>query len=51
MYLPATFIYHNHKSIERLPQDRGIRTFIHKYAAQMGSGQRTPKGYVLNQYT
>lgn len=51
MYLPNTFIYQNHKSVERLPQDRGIRPFIHNYAAQMGSGQRTPKGYVLNQYT
>ncbi len=51
MYLPATFIYHNHKSIERLPADREIRPFIHAYAAQMGNGQRTPKGYVLNQYT
>ncbi len=50
-YLPATFIYHNHKSIERLPQDRGIRPFIHGYMAQIGGGQRTPKGYVLNQYT
>ncbi len=50
-YLPATFIYHNHKSIERLPPDRGIRPFIHGYMAQIGSGQRTPKGYVLNQYT
>jgi len=51
MYLPSTFIYDNHKSIERLPVDRGIRPFIHSYAAQIGSGQRTPKGYVLNQYT
>ncbi len=51
MYLPATFIYDNHKSIEKLPSDRGIRPFIHAYAAQIGNGQRTPKGYVLNQYT
>src|ERR1043166_1107778 len=51
MYLPSTFIYHNHKSIETLPKDRGIRPFIHSYAAQIGNGQRTPKGYVLNQYT
>ena len=51
MYLPSTFIYHNHTSIEKLPEDRGIRPFIHSYAAQIGSGQRTPKGYVLNQYT
>jgi len=51
MYLPATFIYHNHTSIERLPKDRGIRPFIHGYAAQIGNGQRGPKGFVLNQYT
>jgi len=51
MYLPSSFIYHNHKSIETLPKDRGIRPFIHGYAAQMGGGHRGPKGYVLNQYT
>ena len=51
MYLSSTFIYKNHKSIEELPTNKGIRPFIHSYAAQIGSGQRTPKGYVLNQYT
>jgi hypothetical protein len=51
MYLPSTFIYHNHKQLEKLPDDRGIRPFIHSCAAQMSDGRRSPKGYIVNQYT
>lgn len=51
MYLPSTFIYHNHTSIETLPEHMGIDDFIRRYATQIGEGIRTPKGYALNQYT
>jgi hypothetical protein len=51
MYLPATFIYHNLDSIAVLPEDRGIPSSVTWYAIGMNDPGRTPKGYVLNQYT
>lgn len=51
-YLPSTFIYHNLKHPEVLPDDTTIY-----YKARLSAwnikenGFRTPKGYVINQYT
>ena len=50
MYLPPTLIYHNHKALNNLPQDRGISSFIFANLNTMNE-QQTPKGYTLNQYT
>ena len=51
MYLPVTFIYDNHTTIEKLPADKEINPFIIRYMEQQGEAARTPKGYALNQYT
>lgn len=51
LYLPATFIYHNHKEIENLPEDQGISRFVRGYAKEVGEGRRSAKGYLVNQYT
>lgn len=52
MYLPSTFIYHNLKSIQALPDNKGIPESVLKYAHEMGDGGvQTSKGYVVDQYT
>jgi uncharacterized protein YjeT (DUF2065 family) len=51
LYLPATFIYSNHKSLDSLPKDRQIGTFIFKYTKLMRDANATEKGYIVNQYT
>jgi hypothetical protein len=52
MYLPATFIYHNHKSMDTLPKNFGIPPGPLHYAATMRQNHViTPTGHVLNQYT
>jgi hypothetical protein len=51
LYLPSTFIYHNHKNITELPADRGITHYIIGAVAGTGEGRVSPKGYPLNQYT
>lgn len=51
LYLPATFIYHNHQQIEKLPPGREISDFMRRCAAGTGEGRRSPKGYLVNQYT
>lgn len=51
-YLPSTFIYHNLDSIYNVPSDRGIPEAAYGSIHDMAHGfSRTPKGYVLNQYT
>ncbi len=52
MYLPTTFIYHNHKALDWLPHDKGIRKPIFNIVAAMSKDAvRTPKGYIINKYT
>ncbi len=51
LYLPSTFIYHNHKQVEVLPEGRGIRPFIRRSVAGTSEGRRSPKGHVVYQYT
>ena len=50
MYLPSTLIYHNNKSLEKLPLDKKIPTSIIADAAGM-SPSKTPLGYTRNAYT
>ena len=51
LYLPTTFIYHNFKSIDRLPEDRQIPASILNSAAAYSANQRSEKGYLIYQYT
>ncbi len=51
MYLPATFIYHNHTAGYQLPRDKDIPSSVIWYVDMMQSGTRTAKGHILNQYT
>jgi hypothetical protein len=52
MYLPSSFIYHNTVNFYELPADRVTESSV---LWQMNNlqheGYRTPKGYVINQYT
>ncbi len=50
VYLPATFIYHNHQSLNSLPKDKGIKKYFFESLTAMDE-QKTPKGYTQNQYT
>lgn len=51
-YLPATFIYHNHKDITDIPRDRNIDPHIITWIHGWREGNKpTPKGYILDQYT
>ena len=52
-YLPATFIYHNHDSLNKLPpEDQTISPAARYYAATMdGNDWRTPTGRLMVQYT
>lgn len=50
LYLPATFIYHNHTALDKLPDDKGISEDIKGYVKTLGD-KRTPLGYANNQYT
>jgi hypothetical protein len=52
MYLPSTFIYHNHTHVMELPTDRGIDQMIIDGVKKWPElNKPTPKGYILNQYT
>lgn len=50
VYLPATFIYHNHKALDSLPGDKGIEKSIFESLTAVDE-QKTPIGYTQNQYT
>lgn len=50
LYLPATFIYHNNTSLEKLPDGKGISDDVKTYVRIL-SDKRTPLGYTNNQYT
>jgi hypothetical protein len=51
-YLPSTFIYHNLKHQEELPEDTTIFFMVRQSVANMKtSGLKSPKGYIVNQYT
>lgn len=50
MYLPSTFIYHNNKSLEKLPADRQIDPHL-IICAQLMRANKTPLGYTQDQYT
>ena len=50
-YLPATFVYHNFHQIEKLPADRGLEHHVLHYAMEFEQNPRSPKGYLINQYT
>ncbi len=50
LYLPSTFIYHNLKHTENLPQDKGINPGLIEDLKQSAS-HKTPIGYTLLQYT
>ncbi len=49
MYLPSTFIYHNHEHLERLPEDKGIHYLVQWSVKNIQ--MKTPKGYTADQYT
>jgi len=49
MYLPTTFIYHNHTSLDKLPTDTGIDPWIHTMVEHLET--KSPKGFPMNQYT
>lgn len=52
MYLPSTFIYHNHKALDWLPQGKHIDYSVRVYVEQMRAEcPRTPKGYIIDKYT
>jgi len=52
MYLPSTFIYHNHTNEYKLPADKGIPQSVEWYVYTMRLYlDRTPTGQLLNQYT
>lgn len=52
LYLPATFIYNNHKDITNYPNKEQLPESVQWYIQQQQTdGLKTPKGYVLNQYT
>jgi hypothetical protein len=52
MYLPTTFIYHNHDDLDKLPTgihyDANILYYMQGLRAH---AVRSPKGYIINQYT
>jgi hypothetical protein len=50
-YLPTTFIYHNYKDIASLPNDKQISPFVMQSVGNMAKQQKTPLGYVTDQYT
>jgi len=52
LYLPATFIYNNHKDITTYPNEGELPESVRWYTGQLKTDAvKTPKGYVLNQYT
>ena len=52
MYLPSTFIYHNHKALDWLPQDKHFDKSIWSCMNSIRKNEpRTPKGYIINKYT
>lgn len=52
LYLPATFIYNNHKDITQYPNETKLPESVKWYLGQMETGAiKTSKGYILNQYT
>ncbi len=50
MFLPSTFIYHNNKSLEKLPTDKSIPQKTIRDAAGMKQS-KTPLGYSQDPYT
>ena len=52
MYLPSTFIYHNHKELTWLPKDKHFDNTVLGYLNSLKSEDiKTPKGYLINKYT
>jgi len=52
MYLPTTFIYHTHKALDWLPEDKHFDNSIRNYLKSIRKENVwTPKGYLINKYT
>jgi hypothetical protein len=51
LYLSSGFIYHNQKTIEVLPLNKGIDENVLSHVGHMKDNKRSPKGYVIIQYT
>jgi len=51
MYLPSTFIYHNHKALDWLPADKHLDGSVRSYLKYLQKDTRTPKGYIIDKYT
>lgn len=52
MYLPSTFIYHNHKALDWLPEKEKFDYRVQFYLDEMRrEGAYTPKGYLIDKYT
>jgi hypothetical protein len=51
-YLPSAFIYHNLRTMEVVPTDKGIPDrILSSFESIKSTGYRTPKGYIVDQYT
>ncbi len=52
MYLPTTFIYHSHKALDWLPEDKHFDYSIHNYLRSLREGgEWSAKGFLVNKYT
>ncbi len=52
MYLPSTFIYHNHKALDWLPPGKHLDNSVRSYVKILKEKEaRTPRGYIINKYT
>jgi len=52
MYLPSTFIYHNHKALDWLPENKDFDYRVRYYVDEIRrEGAWTPKGYLIDKYT
>lgn len=51
LYLPSTFIYHNHTSLAEYPTDKQIPAQTLSMLDGLKNNLKSPKGYILNQYT
>jgi hypothetical protein len=52
MYLPSTFIYHNHKALDWLPEKEKFDYRVQFYVDEIRrEGAYTPKGYLIDKYT
>lgn len=52
MYLPSTFIYHNLKALDWLPEDHKFDYRVRFYLSELRrEGLYTPAGYLIDKYT